>query len=80
MLTINRLQGAKDREVPVTVRLADQLLQVTDGRSEGLLFRAKHGKAYTPSRIQQIVVAVAEEAGIKIPVTRIRCATPALLT
>lgn len=69
ILTINRLQGAKDREVPVTVRLADKLLKAVDGRTEGPLFRSKRRKAYTHRRIQQIVAAVANEVGIKIPVT-----------
>jgi site-specific recombinase XerD len=69
IFTINRLQGAKDREVPVTVRLADKLHKAVDGRTEGPLFRSKRRKAYTPRRIQQIVNDVANEVGIKIPVT-----------
>jgi integrase/recombinase XerD len=65
MLLIDKGKGGKSRYVPILSELAQELLTHLGGRGTGYLFETNRHLPYSPRRIQQIVKAVAEGAGIK---------------
>jgi integrase/recombinase XerD len=61
-------KGGKDRLVVFTEDLAQQLRLHLNGRTRGALFESNRAAPFTPRRIQQIVKAVARQAGIGKPI------------
>jgi integrase/recombinase XerD len=59
-----RGKGDKKRDVPVLQSLLNELRLHLDGRRTGYLFPSPRGGHYSARRIQQIVKARAEDAGI----------------
>ncbi len=57
-------KGGKDRLVLFTENLSQQLRLHLDGRTRGALFESNRAAPFTPRRIQQIVKAIARQAGV----------------
>lgn len=65
MILIVKGKGGKSRYVPILAELAQELRTHLGGRGTGHLFETNRHLPYSPRRIQQIVKAAAEGAGIK---------------
>ncbi len=65
MILMERGKGGKSRYVPILRELAQELRTHLGGRGTGYLFETNRHLPYSPRRIQQIVKAAAEGAGIK---------------
>lgn len=65
MILIEKGKGGKSRYVPILAELAQELRTHLGGRGTGHLFETNRHLPYSPRRIQQIVKAAAEGAGIK---------------
>lgn len=63
-LLIRRGKGGTGRAIPVLPALVDELSTYLAGRASGPLFRTRTGSAFTARRVQQVVKAVAIEAGV----------------
>ncbi len=64
MLLIDKGKGGKSRYVPLLPELAQELRTHLGTRRTGYLFETNRNLPYSPRRVQQIVKAVAERAGI----------------
>ncbi len=65
MILIEKGKGDKSRYVPVLPELAQELKTHLGSRQTGYIFESNRHTKYTARRIQQIVKATAERAGIK---------------
>ncbi len=63
-IRVRQGKGGKDRLVLFTEDLGQQLRLHLDGRTRGALFESNRAAPFTPRRIQQIVKAVARQAGV----------------
>lgn len=61
---IRKAKGGKQRAVPITESLAQELNTYLNGRKTGYLFESRNHDQYTSRRIQQIVKEIALKAGI----------------
>ena len=64
MILIQKGKGGKRRYVPIMAELAQELRTHLRGRTEGYLFETNWHAAFLPRRIQQLVKAIADSAGI----------------
>lgn len=65
IIIIRKAKGGKQRVVPITHQLAEELSSYLGKRTNGYLFESKRNDKYTPRRIQQIVKSIAQSAGIE---------------
>lgn len=63
-IIIRKAKGNTQRVVPITKELAQEIKTYLDDRKNGYLFESRLHTKYSTRRIQQIVKALAEEAGI----------------
>ena len=63
-ILIKKAKGDKYRTVPITTDLAQQLKTYIGARKNGYLFESRLHQKYSSRRIQQIVKALGEKAGI----------------
>jgi len=64
IVVIKNDKGDKQRSIPITKTLAQEIQTYIGNRETGYLFESRLHNKYTPRRIQQIVKALAKEAGI----------------
>jgi integrase/recombinase XerD len=69
MILIRQGKGGKQRYVPILPELAQELRTHLRGRTRGYLFETNRHAAFSPRRIQQLVKATADLAGITKRVT-----------
>ncbi len=67
-IRVRQGKGGQDRLVLFTEDLGQQLRLHLNGRARGALFESNRAAPFTPRRIQQIVKAVARQAGIEQPI------------
>ncbi len=64
IIKIEKGKGNKQRVVPITKELAQELKTYLNKRKQGYLFESIRNDKYSARRIQQIVKSLAEKAGI----------------
>ena len=64
IVVVKNGKGDKQRTIPITKTLAQEIQTYIGNRQTGYLFESRLHNKYTPRRIQQIVKAIAKEARI----------------
>ena len=64
IVVVKNGKGNKQRTIPITKSLAQEIQTYIGNRQSGYLFESRLYNKYTPRRIQQIVKSIAKEAGI----------------